>query len=504
MFKWKKQISVCLCMLMATLILFGGCTKKEPTPSSTTPQSKENNQSATQKTDDKTEALEPYDLIWYTIGTPQRDSKMVMEELSKYTKEKINSNIDMRLIDWGDYTQKMQILISSGEPFDITFTCSWANDYLGNATKGAFVELSELLDTYGKGTKELLHPGFFKGAEVNGGLYAVPTNKELGWQSVFRFNKKYVDKYNLDISTVDSLESLEPLLKVIKENEPDIQALVDFTPFLPFDAIITDNLPFAISLDSNDYKVINTYDTPEIRQALATMRKYYEAGYIRVDAATASDNDYVTTGKWFADKAHTQPYADLLWSNSAGYEIVSVPMHEPFVNNSSATGSMQAISVTSDNPERAMMFLELLNTDPYVRNMVDSGIEGVHYELVNGRQKDLPAASEGYNMPTFSLGNLFITHLYEGDPEDKWEAFQEFNDSSFLSPLLGFNLDLTPIRTELAAIQNVSEEYSKALFTGSVDPDEYLPKALEKFKAAGSDKVIEEIQRQIDAWRATQ
>lgn len=480
MFQAKRKFSMCLCLFMTILLVFSGCGRKDAISTNSSTSSKKGETKKQKEAENKKEEtpeLEPYELVWYTIGTPQKDVKMVMEELSKYTREKINATVEMRMIDWGDYTQKMQVLIASGDPFDICFTCSWANDYLGN------------------GTKEALHPGFFKGAEVNGGLYAVSTNKELGWQAVFRFNKQYVDKYNLDISKVTSLESLEPLLKTIKKNEPDIQPLINVTPFLPFDSIITDNLPFAIALDSKDYKVINSYETPEMKQALDTMRKYYLAGYIRTDAATASDSDYFKLSNWFVDKAHTQPFADILWSNSAGYEIVSVPIHEPFVNNSSATGSMQAISITSDNPERAMMFLELLNTDPYVRNMVDSGIEGIHYELVNDRQKDLPAASEGYDMPTFSLGNLFITHLREGDPDNKWEVFQEFNNSSFFSPLLGFNLDVTPIRTELAAIQNVSEEFSDALLTGSVDPDEYLPKAIEKFKAAGSDKVMEEIQK---------
>jgi len=39
--------------------------------------------------------------------------------------------------------------------------------------------------------------------------------------------------------------------------------------------------------------------------------------------------------------------------------------------------------------------------------------------------------------------------------------------------------------------------------TGTVDPDEYLPKAIEKFKAAGLDKIIAEAQSQIDAWKAS-
>ncbi|MNL67320.1 hypothetical protein D3C87_1918910 [compost metagenome] len=51
-------------------------------------------------------------------------------------------------------------------------------------------------------------------------------------------------------------------------------------------------------------------------------------------------------------------------------------------------------------------------------------------------------------------------------------------------------------------MQNVKEEFWAPLMTGTVDPNEYLPKAIEKFKAAGLDKIIAEAQTQIDAWKA--
>ena len=43
--------------------------------------------------------------------------------------------------------------------------------------------------------------------------------------------------------------------------------------------------------------------------------------------------------------------------------------------------TMMAISTASKNPERAMMFLNLLNTDPYLMTLLNYGVEGVHYNL---------------------------------------------------------------------------------------------------------------------------
>lgn len=485
----RKKFSLLLASLMALTLLVSACGGKNAANNA-----------------DGGKAEKPVELIWYTIGTPQKDVDKVMDEVSKYTKEKINATVKMKMIDFGDYTQKMQVMAASGEPMDILFTSSWGFDYVQNARKGAFMELDDLLKNEGKGIVESLDPAFLEGSKVDGHNYAIPANKELPAQEVWRFNKELLDKYNLDISNVRSMESLEPLLKTIKENEPEITpyAMVkDFVPLMPFDYII-EKLPMAVKIDTKDYKVVNILETQEAKDALKTVHKFYQEGYISPEAATTTSvDDLYKSGKWFMDRASTQPFADNLWSASYGYPVVSTPAGDPYIYNWSVMGSMQAISANSKYPEKAMEFLNLLNTDPVLRNMVDSGIEGVHYEKVGDNVMKNLDESKNYDMPTFSLGNLMITYLNEGDPENKWDEFRKFNESGINAPLLGFNFDTSKVTTELAAVQNVKEEYWSALMTGTVDPDQYLPKAIEKFKAAGIDKIIAEAQKQIDEWRAS-
>ncbi|WP_018757448.1 ABC transporter substrate-binding protein [Paenibacillus terrigena] len=448
----------------------------------------------------------PVELIWYTIGTPQKDVDRVMEEVSKYTKEKIGATVKMNMIDWGDYTQKMQVMTASGTPMDLMFTSSWAFDYVQNARKGAFLPIEDLLQKQGKGIVDTLDPAFLEGSKVDGHNYGVPANKELPAQSVWRFNKNLVDKYKLNLDNVGSLESLEPLLKTIKENEPGTYALaVDktFNPIVPFDYII-ENMPMAVKVGDKDLKVVNILETPEMKQTLATMHKYYKAGYIPTEAATLTSlSDVQATGKWLTDKATNQPFADNLWSQSLGYPVVSKAASPALIYNWSVMGSMQAISANSKYPEKAMEFLNLLNTDPVLRNMIDSGIEGVHYKKVGDDAMENLPESKNYDMPTFSLGNVMLTYRDKNDPENKWDEFKKFNDSGEKAPLLGFNFDPSKVTTEIAAVQNVKEEFWASLMTGTVDPDKFIPQATAKFKAAGLDKIIAEAQSQVDAWKAT-
>ncbi|MCA1292376.1 ABC transporter substrate-binding protein [Paenibacillus sp. alder61] len=497
MSKKRKSFSMLLASLVALTLIVSACGGGSKSEGDKTGNAAGSGNSA--------KAEKPVELIWYTIGAPQKDLDRVVEEVNKYTLEKINATIDMKMIDFGDYTQKMQVMAASGEPMDIMFTSSWAFDYVQNARKGAFMELDELLEKHGQGIKEALDPAFLEGSKVDGHNYAIPANKELPAQEVWRFNKELLDKYNLDLSQATTMESLEPMLKTIKEKEPGITpyAMVkDFMPVMPFDYVI-EKMPMAVYLDTKDYKVVNMLETPEAKSALETVRKYYKAGYISPEVATTTSvEDLYKSGKWFMDRASTQPLADNLWSASYGYPVVSTPAGKPYIFNWSVMGSMQAISANSEHPEKAMEFLNLLNTDPYLRNLIDSGIEGVHYEKVNDTMiKNLPEG-KNYDMPTFSLGNIMITYLNEGDSDNKWEEFKKFNASGINAPLLGFNFDTSAVTNEIAAVQNAKEEFWSSLMTGTVDPDEYLPKANEKLKAAGLDKIIAEAQKQIDEWRA--
>jgi putative aldouronate transport system substrate-binding protein len=121
MSKMKKSLVTTLGLTLAVSMTLSACGSKAAT-------------------DDKGKGTtaKPVELIWYTIGTPQKDVDRVMAEVSKYTAEKIGVTVKMNMTDWGDYAQKMQVMTASGTPMDIMFTSSWAFDYVQNARKGAF------------------------------------------------------------------------------------------------------------------------------------------------------------------------------------------------------------------------------------------------------------------------------------------------------------------------------------------------------------------------------
>ncbi|HIV34267.1 MAG TPA: ABC transporter substrate-binding protein [Candidatus Blautia intestinigallinarum] len=468
------------------------------------------------ETETNSNGEEIVELTWYQVGDNQKDDEMVLEEVNKYTEEKIGVRLNIVKVGWGDYNQKMQVVINTGDEWDMCFTCSWTNDYLQNAQKGAFLALDDLLQEEGKEMYDQIDPRFWEAAKVGGEIYGVPSEKEIGSMPMWVFTKEYVDKYNIPYEDIHSLEDLEPWLALIKEKEPDVVPMYltkDYSAPTYMDKIQD---PVGIEYGDDSLTVKNVFDTEKMQSTLDTMRKYYEAGYINKDAATASDDKSV---KRFVTKGDGQPYAELIWAKDLGYDVVASSIMDTQVTNASARGALTAINKNSEHPEKAMEFINLVNTDQYLRNLLNYGIEGVHWEKVDVPQEELDAAegkpyiydckvkldpekSKDYSVPYYVQGGLFNTYVLDNEPIDKWATFKEYNDAAEEAPSFGFDFDLSNVSTQVAGFRNVLDEFGKSLYTGSVDPEEYLPQLDKKMQATGINDVIDEMQTQIDDWKA--
>lgn len=453
--------------------------------------------------------LAPYEISWYYVGgSEQKDTAVVEAAINKIIQPKMNATIKLHLLDWGTYGNKIKTMISAGEPFDICFTALWMNDYVKNSQDGAFVALDDYFKKELAGTKKLLGDDFLSGSVINGKNYGIPANKEKARDWGFVYNKTMADKYGFDMSKVKTYADLEPMLKVIKEKEPaDVEPLesqkLGGTCFIPWNPENTMNDGEATAI-LTDGKVVNAFETPEVKAAFDLERKWYNAGYYRKDVLTATDNAAIEkAGKFFAYAMNLKPgYADERNSTLEGYKVAQIDLTDVVMTNADTMGSLQAISKTSKDPQRAAMFLELVNTDKTISNLVNYGVEGTHYtKNANGMIDTVKNSAYAPNMQ-WMFGNQFITYQYSNEDPKKWENFESFNKKAAKEVSLGFIFDKDPVANELAAIASIVKEYNPALTVGAVDPEAKLPELNKKLKQAGIDKVIKEKQKQYDAWKA--
>ena len=304
---------------------------------------------------------------------------------------------------------------------------------------------------------------------------------------------------------------MEPFFQTIKENEPSIypfESLAGESAFrlLDFDTIGGANYPGVVYNDTKDFKVFNELEAPETKEFFDLVHKFYQAGYIKEDADTITDyTQDQKAGKMFCATRSLKPGKDAEEGLSMGQEYMQINITAPVMSNRETTGSMQAISSTSKHPDVALQVLELFNTDAYFNNLINFGIEGEHYDKVEGSDTTIKAgaAHDKYNLALgWAFGNQFLNYVTETEDPEKWAKFEAFNAEATPTQTLGFVFNPDNVQTEIAQCVNVWKQYIPGLETGKLDPNEVLPKAIEELKAAGSDTIIAEKQAQLDAWVA--
>ena len=457
---------------------------------------------------------EPVELIWYVGGSgPQADTEAVLEEANAYLLEKLNCTLKIVETDFGSYDQKMQMVIGAGEEFDLCYTANWSNNFYNNVNKNAFLELNDLLDQYAPDLVKIMPEAGWGAATVSGNIYAVPNMQIWTMTNCISISKEYVDKYNFDVSSVKELRDLEPLLEAVKADNPDmypfaadVGGVLDMmTQAMGYDELAGRHIPGVVLLDDEELKVVNQFELPQVMEHYQLMYEWSQKGYIRPDASTITSYlPDVAAGKHVVRVVgNLKPGIEVgekeIWG---GRDVVIVQMSDSWLPTSGITATMTAVSRSSKHPEKAVEFLNLFNTDKYLYNLITQGIEGKHYEKLDG-EYIAPIENSGYAPGAdWMYGNQFMAYLKEGQAEDDWEQTTAMNESGKTSTAFGFVFDPTAVQNEIASVSAVVEEYELSLDTGAVDPAVMMPEFLEKLERAGSQTIIDEIQRQLDEWNA--
>lgn len=439
----------------------------------------------------------------YQIGDKPDNYDELMKVANKKIEAETGVQLNLQYIGWGDYEKKMSVITSSGENYDIAL----ANNYVTNAQKGAYADLTDLAPKLAKDAYDMLDPAYIKGNLIDGKLYAFPVNANVFAEQVLTFNKQFLDKYNLDISNVKSYQDIGELLKVVKEKEPTVTPLAagqGFKVESNMDYPITNGMPFAIDLLGDDSKIINQYDNDRMKANLKTMHEYYQAGYIAQDAAT-SNTDHPLEGKtWFIRQETQGPYdyGDTILTTAAGQPLVSKPVTLPIKTTGAAQMANFVVSSNSKNKEKAVEVLGLINSNPELLNGLVYGIEGEAWEKVGDNQVKL---LDGYqpktHMSAWNTGNNKIIYVQDSITEDQIAERDKKIGEAEQSPILGFNFNTESVKSEITNIANVMNQYIDGLNTGTLDPDKAIPEMNAKLEKAGLDKVQTEMQKQYDAFR---
>ena len=133
-----------------------------------------------------------------------------------------------------------------------------------------------------------------------------------------------------------------------------------------------------------------------------------------------------------------------------------------------------------------------------------------HYEKVSEHIIKYP---DGVDFTNIGYGNQIVSfgdssQIYQREPftEEWYETLDNFSaENADLSQAFGYVFDSSSVRTQVAAVTSVIQEYNPALICGMNDNvEERVQEFIAALKTAGIDEIIAENQRQFDEWRAAQ
>lgn len=537
---FKRFSAVLLTVLLMCSFVLTGCSGTKDKTNDTTDTTDTTVADQANSTDGEAavteEAAEPVTLKWVFLSPgEQKDQQEVWdkfnEELQKYLP---NTTVEFEGITSADYAEKWKLISASQENVDIVWH-GWMIPYVTEVRKGSYMELDQLVADYAPTLLDEIPETILNKSRVDGKLYSIPCLQQMvSYVSTLEFPVKIYDKYKDQIN-VEELATLfashekmdqelwdeiEKYIVMIKDGGDLQNGVFGFENHVEkgYEWIIN---PYKIDINSDDYTPVNLYRTPEYGIFVKEYSDWYQKGYIRKDVLTA-DNlsadvyDVHGAGNYLVGQGYYPTDSEIATSEAAGSSAyVKIPFESSHYIPYAAAATNMAISSTCKNPERAMQLIELMNTEKGkdLYNLMVYGIEGKHYTKINDNEIEpigyasQPTADSPYGQYKWAIGNIF--NGYEIFMEDKPltlknDFIKQVNEEATPSKLQGFTLDTEPIKTELAQVNAVIGEYKKTLNSGAAPDAEGLYKEfVDKLIQAGDDKIVAEIQRQIDEWLAT-
>ena len=294
--------------------------------------------------------------------------------------------------------------------------------------------LAILDDDIGSTSKKLsdfIYPTFMDAAKISGSSVAVINNHVIGEYVFLLIDKELADKYYYDTSEFTTLSDAVEFVEDMAVSEPD------YTPFLRevdcYSFISWGDEKSFYGAEVNEANVfgkkmmpIVEFQSRKFQTHYSIMKLFKEKGYFSDDP----DNDTK-----FAAAVMKGSLQDMESYKDKYYVTV---LQNPVALNEDVYAGMFCINGynTSKRTSRSMEILTLINTDSTVRNLLQYGIEGVNYRLVDGVVKRL---NNDYSMKLVNTGNAFVAYPEEGMESNAWEYGKKQNLDSTTYSLIGYS-----------------------------------------------------------------
>ena len=548
----KRTICLLLAMIMVLSIVLAGCSKTaetpaaDETPATTEPAETTDNTETPEAPEETAEpALEQKTIQLMITGSgKQANSDKVWaafnEQLQQYVP---NTTVEFIDVSFDEYSEKFSQVLASGEGVDLAWT-GWLVDKPTNINDGNLMPLDDLLAEYGQGIVDTL------GEEVveihrnaaDGKLYYLPSWQGLcgdrrGWLVVTEIAELAGDTW-----IEDTEAALNKWRNNYSEGTEAFQAVLDqATKYLAaakeagkLGAGINTGRVFGWSMyngtrsnpgvggseigipfEDNTFTVIDGVASEHYKLYAKTMADWYKEGYIRSDIMSVDTSTLTlpkngeitdTTYVFSCDPYLTEADQDAATAD-AGMDMTYLPVEE---NASLILGgdTSYAIPYCADEPERAMMVLNAIYSQPDLYNTLIYGIEGEDYTknadgtITTSYVGASPTADDSYGIQRWIIGSCKNALINNGTDPNYYADLEALEATAQVNPFLNFTFDRTNVEGICASILNVYYEYGPQIDNGVAGDnwEELYNNYMAARKDAGIEELVTEFQNQLNAY----
>lgn len=502
LWKGRTLVAVCMMLIILSAVIF---FIKAVSP--------ERNDSEKEMENPQTEVT----LKLFFGGEKKAATDEVWKEVSQYVKSKgLNVKFSVNFIPWTDYSGKLLAMAAAGDRWDLNFDSD--NSFRQMAARGSYLPLNTLLPAYAPHLADrYTSDGTLRSTTLDGEILGLPWGIKMNQRPYAVWRADLAERAGIapPLNSIQTVEEVDTLLHQFKEAYPDRK--LSLVTALPFYMVREEWLDLGFYglgcyIGDPEMKVRAIEQQPFYLEAALMSRRWNQADILNPDSILGLEDsaDQWRSGKLlFTITSHEWAYAaDPGFIDSTYRQQISLLYPGKRQVNRRPTANVIAMNRNAEHPDLALRFLDLLETDRTLFDLVIYGIEGKTYK-VEGDTVRYPdnlkfstsnymdwGGQWGFWKPQF----LRPTETYPGDFWQEEAAFAEWPENVD-SPLGDLLLSDQRIGKALERRDEIYGGLGKTIEFGmTANVSDAVTKYRQRQMDNGLEDIIAEVQRQVDQY----